>query len=106
MVWRMINGKPVWISAGNKIQSWNYYNRTGLNFVPSPESKMTEWKHIPKIRISEKTLMSQEDIADLLKKGTITRDERQKLMMNRAKEMGDIIRAEKEANRRRKLKNR
>ena len=27
----MINGKPVWVVAGSKIQSWNYYNRTGLN---------------------------------------------------------------------------
>ncbi len=46
----MIGGRPVWVSAGSKIQSWNYYNRTGLNFVPSPESKMTEWKHFPIIK--------------------------------------------------------
>ena len=45
----MINGKPVWVSAGSKIPSWDYYNRTGLNFVPRLNRERS--KHIPKRRI-------------------------------------------------------
>ena len=47
----MIKGKPVWVSAGSKIPSWDYYHnyRTGLNFVPRLNRERS--KHIPKRRI-------------------------------------------------------